>query len=70
MSTMSSHPYSSAEAMDLVRGLGPWQATAVVVSTIIGTGVFLVAGPMARAAGSGDLVLITWLAGSNNKRFG
>jgi basic amino acid/polyamine antiporter, APA family len=48
---------------DLVRGLGPWQATVVVVSTIIGTGVFLVAGPMARAAGSYDLFLVTWLIG-------
>jgi len=48
----------------LVRGLGPWQATAVVVSTIIGTGVFLVAGPIARSAGSFDLYLVTWVAGS------
>jgi basic amino acid/polyamine antiporter, APA family len=49
---------------ELVRGLGPWQATVVVVSTIIGTGVFLVAGPMARAAGLYDLFLVTWLIGS------
>lgn len=60
-----SQPVSRAEASsDLVRGLGPWQATAVVVSTIIGTGVFLVAGPMARAVGSFDLFLLTWIAGS------
>jgi len=49
---------------DLIRGLGPWQATAVVISTIIGTGVFLVAGPMARVAGSIDLVFVAWLAGT------
>jgi amino acid transporter len=49
---------------DLVRGLGLWQATAVVVSTIIGTGVFLVAGPVARAAGSFDLFLVIWITGS------
>ncbi len=49
---------------DLVRGLGPWQATAVVVGTIIGTGVFLVAAPMARAAGSVSLVFVAWLAGT------
>jgi basic amino acid/polyamine antiporter, APA family len=60
-----SQPASRAEvSSDLVRGLGPWQATAVVVSTIIGTGVFLVAGPIARAAGSYDLFLVTWLVGS------
>ena len=61
----TSEPASRAAApSELVRGLGPWQATAVVVSTIIGTGVFLVAGPMARAAGSFDLFLLTWIAGS------
>jgi len=60
-----SQPSSHAEgSLDLVRGLGPWQATALVVSTIIGTGVFLVAGPMARAAGSFDLFLLTWMVGS------
>jgi len=65
MPTEVSQFASRAEASaELVRGLGPWQATAVVVSTIIGTGVFLVAGPMARAAGSFDLFLLTWMAGS------
>jgi basic amino acid/polyamine antiporter, APA family len=60
-----SQPASPAEvSLDLVRGLGPGQAMAVVVSTVIGTGVFLVAGPMARAAGSFDLFLLTWIAGS------
>ena len=54
----------SSESADLVRGLGPWQTTAVVVSTIIGTGVFLVAAPMARAAGSTGLVFVAWLAGT------
>ncbi|MGH8316491.1 MAG: APC family permease [Steroidobacteraceae bacterium] len=58
-------PASCAEpSSDLVRDLGSWQATAVVVSTIIGTGVFLVAGPIARAVGSFDLFLVTWIAGS------
>jgi basic amino acid/polyamine antiporter, APA family len=57
-------PDPSAESIGLVRGLGRLQATAVVISTIIGTGVFLVAGPMARAAGSTSLVLITWGVGT------
>ena len=56
--------FPAATSPDLVRGLGPWQATAVVVSTIIGTGIFLVAGPMARAAGSYELFLATWFTGS------
>ena len=61
----ASRPAPGIEApSELVRGLGLWQATAVVVSTIIGTGVFLVAGPVARATGSFDLFLVTWIAGS------
>jgi basic amino acid/polyamine antiporter, APA family len=48
----------------LLRGLGPLQAMAVVISTIIGTGIFLVAAPMARATGSTSLVLMTWVVGT------
>jgi APA family basic amino acid/polyamine antiporter len=55
---------AGAAATGLVRDLGPLQAMAVVVSTIIGTGIFLVAAPMARATGSASLVLTTWLVGT------
>jgi len=55
---------SASETTGLMRGLGPLQAMAVVVSTIIGTGIFLVAAPMARATGSASLVLTTWLLGT------
>lgn len=54
----------TTQTTGLLRGLGPLQAMAIVVSTIIGTGVFLVAAPMARATGSASLVLITWLVGT------
>lgn len=68
MNTTEAPVYESAarssESADLVRGLGPWQTTAVVISTIIGTGVFLVAAPMARVAGSPGLVFVAWLAGT------
>lgn len=63
-SEVSQPGLGSERSPDLVRGLGTWRATAVVVSTIIGTGVFLVAGPMARAVGSFDLFLVAWIAGS------
>ena len=45
---------------DLVRGLGAWQAAAIVVGTIIGTGVFLKTGVMAQLAGSPLWVLAAW----------
>ncbi|HTW37199.1 MAG TPA: amino acid permease [Steroidobacteraceae bacterium] len=66
MSNASGHPDRDPAAgpTELIRGLGCWQATAVVVSTMVGTGVFLVAAPMARAAGSANLVLASWLIGT------
>jgi amino acid transporter len=54
----------------LTRGLSFWPAIAVVVSTIVGTGIFLVSGAMARATGSADLVITAWLAGAVIALFG
>jgi len=47
----------------LVRGLGLWSATAIVIGDTIGTGVFLVTSDMARAVGSATLVFVAWIAG-------
>jgi APA family basic amino acid/polyamine antiporter len=44
----------------LVRGLGPWQAAAIVVGTIIGTGVFLKTALMTQLGGSAAWVLAAW----------
>jgi amino acid transporter len=52
----SSHPH-------LIRGLGLWAATAIVVGDTIGTGIFLVSSDMARAVGSAGLVLTAWVLG-------
>jgi len=52
-----------SERPDLVRGLGLWPATAIVIGNTIGTGVFLVASDMARAVGSATLVLAAWILG-------
>ncbi|MEJ7603481.1 MAG: amino acid permease [Kofleriaceae bacterium] len=46
----------------LVRGLGFWGASSLVVGTIIGTGVFLKTAPMAQLAGSAIWVLVAWAA--------
>jgi len=46
----------------LIRGLGLWPATAIVIGDTIGTGVFLVSSDMARVTGSVFLVLAAWLA--------
>jgi len=60
----------SPERSDLVRGLGLWAATAIVVGDTIGTGVFLVTSDMARAAGSTTLVLAAWISGGLIVLFG
>jgi len=56
-------PEKSANRSHLVRGLGLWSATAIVIGDTIGTGVFLVSSDMARAVGSAALVIVAWILG-------
>jgi amino acid transporter len=51
------------ERADLIRGLGLWSATAIVISDTIGTGIFLVSSDMARAVGTATLVFAAWIVG-------
>src|SRR5262245_9422115 len=48
---------------ELVRGLGLWSATAVVIGNVIGSAVFLVGSEVARTAGSAMLSLAAWVVG-------
>ncbi len=50
------------EKPQLIRGLNLRDTTALVVGTIIGTGVFLKTAKMAQAVGSPGLVLLAWVA--------
>ena len=56
--------HSSSESSGLVQGLGFIQATAIVVSTMVGSGVFLVASSMAQATGSIRIILAAWALGA------
>src|SRR5579863_3357915 len=47
--------------IELIRGLGVWAATAVVIGDTIGSGIFLVASDMARTVGSVALVFAAWI---------
>jgi amino acid transporter len=51
------------ERSDLIRGLGLWSATAIVIGDTIGTGIFLVTSDMARAVGTAALVFAAWIIG-------
>jgi APA family basic amino acid/polyamine antiporter len=52
----------SEEKNQLIRGLTLTDTTALVIGTVIGTGVFMKAAPMAQGVGSPMLVMIAWVA--------
>jgi len=54
----------------LLRELGIAEASAVVVGTIIGSGIFLVPSEMMQAVGSAKLVYLAWVAGGLLSFFG
>ena len=55
---------------DLPRVVGASQATAIVVGTIIGSGIFLVPTEMMRDVGSSALVYLAWIVGGLLSLFG
>src|SRR6202140_3629655 len=55
---------------ELCRDLGVSHASAVVVGTIIGSGIFLVPAEMMQAVGSARLVFLLWLVGGLLSFFG
>lgn len=69
MSSSPSLPASSS-APALPRVLGTSQATAIVVGTIIGSGIFLVPCEMMHNTGSAGLVYLAWIAGGLLSLFG
>lgn len=54
----------------LARDLGVSHASAIVVGTIIGSGIFLVPSEMMQAVGSAKLVFLAWLVGGLLSFFG
>jgi APA family basic amino acid/polyamine antiporter len=59
-----------ARATELARDLRLSHASAIVVGTIIGSGIFLVPAEMMQAAGSAKLVYLAWLVGGLLSFFG
>jgi len=55
---------------ELARDLGVSHAVAVVIGTVIGSGIFLVPAEMMQAAGSAQLVYLAWLVGGLLSFFG
>ena len=61
---------SNAHAPGLIRALGLWSAIAVIVGSMIGQAVFLVASDIARELGSPARVLTVWIIGGILVLFG
>ena len=56
--------------LELVRGLGAWSSMAIVVGTMIGTGIFLKPSEMAREGRSVSIVFAAWIIGAVLSLFG
>src|SRR5258706_3244634 len=60
----------SEKRLELVRGLGAWASMAIVVGTMIGTGIFLKPAEMAREGRSVSIVFAAWIVGGVLSLFG
>ncbi|HLX44599.1 MAG TPA: amino acid permease [Bryobacteraceae bacterium] len=58
------------KTVELRRALGPWAAIAVVIGTVIGSGIFLVPSRMVTAVGSPSMVFVVWIFGGVLTLFG
>ena len=61
---------AAGQLQDLPRVLGAPQAVAIVVGTIIGSGIFLVPSEMMQDLGSSSLVYLAWIVGGLLSLFG
>src|SRR5215472_8012923 len=58
------------QRLDLVRGLGAWASGAIVVGTMVGTGIFLKPAEMAREGRAVSVVFAAWIVGGILSLFG
>src|SRR5580693_5240859 len=63
-------PSDACKDSGLIRGLGLWAATAIVIGSMIGQSVFLVASDMSREVSSMWKVLVVWIVGGAIVLFG
>ena len=68
--TAADHARQVSAHRPLERVLGLSQSTAIVVGTIIGSGIFLVPQEMMRAVGTSPLVYLAWVTGGLLSLFG
>ncbi len=62
--------HNTENKIDLKRDLGVWSAAAIVIGTVIGSGIFLVPSSMVKSVGSPGMVFAVWIAGGLLSLFG
>src|SRR5579884_2880220 len=60
----------TGKPLELVRGLGAWASMAIVVGTMVGTGIFLKPAEMASEGRAVSIVFAAWIAGAVLSIFG
>lgn len=63
-------PDAVGKRTELQRALGVWSAAAIVVGTVIGSGIFLVPNTMVKNVGSPGMVFAVWIFGGILTLFG
>ncbi len=61
MTTPRSQTEATSSAPQLVQGMGLYSATAIVMGSMIGSGIFIVSADMSRTLGSPALLIAAWL---------
>ena len=61
---------NGGQRLELIRGLGAWASGAIVVGTMIGTGIFLKPAEMAREGRFVSVVFAAWIVGGILSLFG
>src|SRR3979409_1664190 len=67
---MIEKPSKIGEHLELKRDLGVWSAAAIVVGTVIGSGIFLVPNAMVKNVGSPGMGFAVWIFGGILTLFG
>jgi basic amino acid/polyamine antiporter, APA family len=67
---MTSQPVEEHGQPELKRELGVWSAAAIVVGTVIGSGIFLVPSTMVKNVGTPAMVFVVWIVGGMLTLFG
>ena len=59
--TRATEPAAETASTELYKGLGLFDATTIVMGSMIGSGIFIVAAEIGREVGSPGLLLLTWV---------